>query len=136
MAMRREQSPKSDTGTYTGTYLEQHSKSGEDDRESQCSPLRRGTGKPDPHALATARAVQETVNPDTVILFGSRARGDYQPQSDLDLLLVGNDSPPGEAERTARQYMRENPPEMEVEVIRLSRDEFTRAWRAKQHIAG
>ena len=25
---------------------------------------------------------------------------------------------------------------MEVKVIRLSRDEFTRAWRAKQHIAG
>ena len=80
--------------------------------------------------------MQEEVAPDTVILFGSRARGDHHPESDLDLLLVGNDSPPGEAERVARHYMRKNPPELEVEIVRLSQEEFARTHRAKQHVAG
>jgi predicted nucleotidyltransferase len=29
------------------------------------------------------------VNPDKIILFGSRARGNFRPDSDLDLLLIG-----------------------------------------------
>ncbi len=36
---------------------------------------------PDPKACAVARAVGEAVRPDRVILFGSRARGDYSPES-------------------------------------------------------
>ena len=35
-----------------------------------------------------ARAVCEAVHPDRVILFGSRARGDYSPHSDIDLLII------------------------------------------------
>ena len=42
----------------------------------------------------------------------------------------------GQAERAARQYMIDAPPDIEVEVLRLTRDEFARARGAKQHIAG
>ena len=35
--------------------------------------------KADPKAVAVARAVYDAVPLDTVILFGSRARGDYRP---------------------------------------------------------
>ena len=45
-------------------------------------------GQPDPHAVNIARAVQQAVHPDVVILHGSRARGDYRPDSDVDLLVV------------------------------------------------
>ena len=45
---------------------------------------------PDPKACAVARAVGEVVRPDRVILFGSRARGDFSPDSDIDLLIIGS----------------------------------------------
>lgn len=34
------------------------------------------------------RRLVEAVDPDRIILFGSRARGDARPDSDLDLLIV------------------------------------------------
>ena len=36
----------------------------------------------------------EAVNPDRIILFGSRARGDAGPDSDLDLLIVKDSDVP------------------------------------------
>ena len=45
-------------------------------------------GKADPKAVAVARAVYEATRPESVILFGSRARGDYREDSDIDLMLV------------------------------------------------
>ena len=41
-------------------------------------------GKPDPLALEIARAAQEWAEPAVVVLFGSRARGDYREDSDID----------------------------------------------------
>ena len=48
--------------------------------------------KADPKAIAVARAVYDAVPLDSVILFGSRARGDYRPDSDIDLMLI-HDAP-------------------------------------------
>ena len=48
--------------------------------------------KADPKAIAVARAVYDAVALDSVILFGSRARGDYRPDSDIDLMLI-HDAP-------------------------------------------
>ena len=49
-------------------------------------------GKADPKAVAVARAVYDAVRPESVILFGSRARGDHREDSDIDLLIISNDS--------------------------------------------
>lgn len=44
--------------------------------------------KADPKAVEVARAVYDAITLDSVILFGSRARGDYRPDSDIDLMLI------------------------------------------------
>ena len=41
------------------------------------------------------RRIVETAQPDKVILFGSRARGDARPNSDFDLLVIKESSEPG-----------------------------------------
>lgn len=35
-----------------------------------------------------AKRIAEQFNPDKIILFGSRARGDHRPDSDVDLLVI------------------------------------------------
>ena len=42
----------------------------------------------DAHACRVAQVVEQVEGVERVILFGSRARGDFQPGSDLDLLVV------------------------------------------------
>ena len=44
--------------------------------------------KADPKAIAVARAVYDAVPLNSVILFGSRARGDHREDSDIDLMLI------------------------------------------------
>ena len=48
-------------------------------------PVRGGA---DLKAVAVARAVYDAVRPESVILFGSRARGDYREDSDIDLMVI------------------------------------------------
>ena len=95
---------------------------------------------PDPYAVAIAKAIQEAVQPDTVILFGSRAAGDHRPDSDLDILVVTDRenrvSAQLQAERSARYYMKANPPELELGVIAMDRRTFDISRRANMHIAG
>ena len=57
------------------------------------TPPQKGTASPaaagyDANALAVGQAVLRATGAQEVILFGSRARGDYRPDSDIDLLLV------------------------------------------------
>lgn len=40
------------------------------------------------------RRIVETVHPEKIILFGSLARGDPRPQSDLDLLVIAQSQEP------------------------------------------
>ena len=51
-------------------------------------------GTPDPDALAVARAVFDQVGPVQAILFGSRARGDYLTESDIDIAVITADPVP------------------------------------------
>lgn len=51
-------------------------------------------GTPDPDALAVARAVFGQVRPVQAILFGSRARGDYLTESDIDIAVITADPVP------------------------------------------
>jgi predicted nucleotidyltransferase len=48
--------------------------------------------------------IVETAQPDKVILFGSRARGDARPGSDFDLLVIKDSDEPG-YRRDARLYL-------------------------------
>lgn len=65
---------------------------------------------PDPDAMAVARAVFDAVSPVQAILFGSRARGDYLIDSDIDIAIITADPVPedrrldidGIAERAAK----------------------------------
>jgi predicted nucleotidyltransferase len=49
------------------------------------------------------RRLVEAIDPDKIILFGSRARGDPRPDSDLDLLIIKASDEPGHR-RDARAY--------------------------------
>ena len=95
---------------------------------------------PDPHAIAIARAVQERVAPDMVILFGSRATGRHHEHSDVDLLVVTDNDGPSSAGLNAyhinQDYLKVNPPRLEIGVIRMTRKDFDYYRRANQHIAG
>ena len=96
--------------------------------------------QPDPHALKIAGAAQAAVDPDIVILFGSRAAGDHRENSDVDLMVVADHenhrTSRGLAEMAAQDYMRKNPPELELGMFSMTRMEFDRHRRANQHIAG
>ena len=96
--------------------------------------------RPDQHALNVATAVQEAVSPATVILFGSRAHGRHNPSSDIDLLVIApgptTAGPDITARRTAHRYMKANPPQLNTDVITLTRKQFNRFRLANQHVAG
>ena len=47
----------------------------------------------DQKALKVAREIHSLTNPLTTILFGSRARGDHRPDSDIDVLLIQDPTP-------------------------------------------
>ena len=61
----------------------------------------KANSKADPRAVRVARAVYDAVPLDAVILFGSRARGDYRADSDIDLMLVHSGGMCKDAYRTA-----------------------------------
>ena len=100
-------------------------------------------GQPDPRALAVAQALQRQL-PDTaeVVLFGSRASGDWQPWSDIDLAVIDVDRD-REKEFDARElalteakslYPKDwSPP---VQITHLPRSEFETFRTSLPHIAG
>jgi len=50
------------------------------------------------------RRLGEAYHPQSIYLFGSRARGDQGPDSDFDLLLVVDDNVPEERKRSRLAY--------------------------------
>ncbi|MGH8583123.1 MAG: nucleotidyltransferase domain-containing protein [Gammaproteobacteria bacterium] len=44
--------------------------------------------KPDPQVTKVVERIIESVRPEKIILFGSRAKGGVGPESDIDLLIV------------------------------------------------
>ena len=93
----------------------------------------------DPVGLAAAQAAQDAVAPDTVILFGSRARGDHRPDSDVDLLVIHEGNAviaAGQAKRAVKAYFKANPPRLGCDIVTITRERFDYACRAKNHVAG
>jgi predicted nucleotidyltransferase len=78
-------------------------------------------------------------NPDTVILFGSRARGDARPDSDVDLLIVEPEpfSPlRSRRQETARLYLALRRLARPKDLLLYSRDEFERLKDSGHPIIG
>lgn len=62
-----------------------------------------------------------------MILFGSRARGDYRPDSDLDLMVADHHDTAWQAQRAARNFLVANTPNMEINLFKMTTEEFRRA---------
>ena len=83
----------------------------------------------DPHARQVATAVAQVPGVTRVLLFGSRARGDYAPGSDIDLLVVG-DRTPAVADACRRVAARATrnvytvPPAVDVTVLDTAHFDF------------
>ena len=101
----------------------------------------------DPRARAVAEAVYAAVRPVAVILFGSRARGDYREDSDVDLLIITADdadaAPGGRQSRyVAASAAAHKAAEsvygflMGVDVVDMPASRFADCRRAKNHVAG
>ena len=63
---------------------------------------------PDARALHVARALRDATDVECVILFGSRARGDWTDRSDIDLMIIEPDTSEliprmGEIQQTATE---------------------------------
>jgi len=78
-------------------------------------------------------------DPDAIILFGSRARGDARPDSDVDLLVVERASfSPQRSRRgeTARLYSALRNLPVSKDLLIYSRAEFDK-WKSSQnHVVG
>jgi predicted nucleotidyltransferase len=91
----------------------------------------------------TARAVVDAtisaVDPEQVILFGSRARGDARADSDLDLMVIMHD--PFTAEYSRQEQLRRvrralHGFRIPVDILLYSRDEID-TWReSPNHVIG
>lgn len=78
-------------------------------------------------------------DPDAVILFGSHARGEAGPDSDVDLLIV--ERAPFDAQRsrrreTARLYLALRKLAVSKDLLLYSRDEFERFKDSAHHVVG
>ena len=97
-------------------------------------------GPPDATGLAAAQAAQDAARPAVVILFGSRARGDWREHSDIDLLVITEEEDTRVAQGAAhwgiQVWEEQCHSGLQVDIIPMTRRRFERCRRAKQHIAG
>ena len=74
---------------------------------------------PDPTALFIAKQFQQMIKhyESTVTLFGSRARGDHRPDSDIDLLIDVTDTPEAwETAEAAAYHLEQAHPEVDIDI--------------------
>ena len=96
----------------------------------------------DARARAVAQAVYDAVRPVAVILFGSRARGDYRDDSDVDLLVItGDDADDRDIYKGASTAAHEKAREVYgrftgVDVVQFTEGKFAYYRRARNHVAG
>ena len=79
------------------------------------------------------------VEPEAIILFGSRARGDARPDSDVDLLVVEKEpfSPQrSRREETTRLYMLLRKLDVSKDILLYSREEFDSRKDSLNHVVG
>ncbi|MBK8570371.1 MAG: nucleotidyltransferase domain-containing protein [Nitrosomonadales bacterium] len=79
------------------------------------------------------------VSPEAIILFGSRARGDARPDSDVDLLVVETEpfSPQrSRRKEAARLYIALRGQAISKDILLYSRDKFERWKNSLNHVVG
>jgi predicted nucleotidyltransferase len=79
------------------------------------------------------------VSPETIILFGSRVRGDARPDSDVDLLVVETEpfSPQRSRRKEAtRLYMALRNLGVSKDILLYSREEFEHWKNSLNHVVG
>lgn len=88
---------------------------------------------------ALVRVIVREASPDAVILFGSHARGDARPDSDIDLMVI--EAAPFSAQRSRRaEYsrismaLRDFP--FAKDILLYSRDEFEYWKDSPNHVVG
>ena len=95
----------------------------------QAAPDRK---RPDARALHVAQALRDAIDAECVILFGSRARGDWTERSDIDLMIIDPDLSElkrqmGEIQRTARELARlAYQDHVGIDFVYLTPDEYER----------
>ena len=96
----------------------------------------------DPKARAVAQAVYDAIRPLAVILFGSRARGDYRDDSDVDLLVIIDDDADDRAIYAAARVAAHRKLDelydlrVGVDVLDFTKSRFAYCRRARNHVAG
>jgi predicted nucleotidyltransferase len=89
--------------------------------------------------LEMVDTIVREADPDTVILFGSRARGDARVDSDVDLLIVEREpfsSRRSRRQETARLYLALRKLAVPKDLLLYSREEFERLKDSAHHIVG
>ena len=94
----------------------------------------------DAKAILVARAVDEIAAPDDIFLFGSRARGDWNDDSDIDIFTIA-DSKPATKERHRRALKAGQDRALElygypvkIDLVRYSPADFERFRPARTHL--
>ncbi len=102
-------------------------------REQRTVDLKYGHGVPDPLALTVAAELQERLPDAQVLLFGSRAIGDWRPGSDIDLAVIGGDR---DAAEEAIAQLQSQESRAHAQLFHFTRAEFDELRASLPHIAG
>ena len=95
--------------------------------------LEHGRGSPDPRALALVGELQARLPNAQVVLFGSRAVGDWRPGSDVDLAVIGDDP---DATGAALAQLQDREPHPRAQLFHFTPMEFDELRTSLPHIAG
>ena len=94
----------------------------------------------DAKAILVARTIEEIATPDDIFLFGSRARGDWDDASDIDVFTIA-DADPATKERHRRALKAGQSRAMElygrpikIDLVRYSPADFERLRTARTHL--
>ena len=96
--------------------------------------------KADQRAVEVAREIHRMAEPEQTILFGSRARGDHRPDSDIDVLIIKDPSPPEDwledLRDRARALQKARLPEASgIDVICMTAREFDARRHLRNNLA-
>lgn len=98
------------------------------ERVNEHADMRRGTGATvaEPQVAEVVRRLVNALRPEAIYLFGSRARGDHQADSDYDLMIVvpASDLPPHRRAQFAHRAL--HGIRIAADILVWTHDEFAR----------